>query len=83
MAEGLGGIELNHPDHDGAARRRVLGIAERYPLLVLTGGSDFHGAFGPPEPMGSVLAPEDSFPRITGGRSGESLQKPLSDLTDS
>jgi phosphoribosyl 1,2-cyclic phosphate 1,2-diphosphodiesterase len=63
--EGLGGVELNHRDHRDGDRARVREIAARYPWLVLTGGSDFHGAFGrADDSIGSVLAPDDALARM-------------------
>ena len=42
-AAGLAGVEADHPDHDGAARTHLRGLAAELGLLV-TGSSDFHGA---------------------------------------
>ena len=42
---GLRGIEMNHPDHTSSDRVRCEGLADRF-NLVLTGGSDYHGASG-------------------------------------
>lgn len=42
-AAGLAGLEVDHPDHDDAARRRMRQLAEALGLFV-TGGSDFHGS---------------------------------------
>jgi predicted metal-dependent phosphoesterase TrpH len=39
---GLQGIEVDHPDHDDAARADLRRIAERHGLIV-TGSSDYHG----------------------------------------
>ncbi|MDO7905260.1 PHP domain-containing protein [Paenibacillus sp. JX-17] len=39
------GIEVYHSDHDEAAEQRYLEMAHQYGLLV-TGGSDYHGARG-------------------------------------
>jgi predicted metal-dependent phosphoesterase TrpH len=39
---GLVGIEVDHPDHDGAARADLRRISRRYGL-VMTGSSDYHG----------------------------------------
>ena len=36
------GLEVDHPDHDGAARHRLRVLAEDLGLLV-TGSSDYHG----------------------------------------
>jgi 3',5'-nucleoside bisphosphate phosphatase len=44
MAEaGLGGLEVDHPDHDAGARQHLRGLAHDLGLLV-TGASDYHGA---------------------------------------
>ncbi len=41
-AAGLDGVEVDHPDHDDAARARLRDVAARHGLLV-TGSSDYHG----------------------------------------
>lgn len=41
-ANGLGGIEVDHPDHDEAARARYRALARELDL-VPTGSSDWHG----------------------------------------
>jgi predicted metal-dependent phosphoesterase TrpH len=43
VAAGLGGLEVEHRDHDAAARAHGHALAERFGLLV-TGSSDYHGA---------------------------------------
>jgi predicted metal-dependent phosphoesterase TrpH len=40
---GLNGIEMNHPDHDAAARDHAHGLAKELGLLT-TGSSDWHGS---------------------------------------
>jgi predicted metal-dependent phosphoesterase TrpH len=42
-AAGLAALEVDHRDHDEAARTRLRGLAEDLGLLV-TGSSDYHGA---------------------------------------
>ena len=42
-AAGLGGLEVDHPDHDPADRAELRTIAARYDLLT-TGSSDYHGS---------------------------------------
>ena len=52
---GLGGIEVFHADHDQAQRLRLADLAKSL-NLVMTGGSDDHGAYlpgGRPRPRGS------------------------------
>jgi predicted metal-dependent phosphoesterase TrpH len=39
---GLAGLEVNHPDHDPAARAELADLADRLGL-VATGSSDYHG----------------------------------------
>jgi predicted metal-dependent phosphoesterase TrpH len=41
-AFGLTGVEVDHPDHDAAARTRLRGLAGEL-SLVRTGSSDYHG----------------------------------------
>jgi predicted metal-dependent phosphoesterase TrpH len=41
-ARGLGGLEVDHPDHDLAARERLRGLAGDLGLIT-TGSSDYHG----------------------------------------
>jgi len=41
--EGLAGLEVDHPDHDAAARTELRALAGDLDLLV-TGSSDYHGA---------------------------------------
>jgi hypothetical protein len=42
-AAGLAGVEVDHPDHDGATREAFRDVAARLGLLV-TGSSDDHGS---------------------------------------
>lgn len=39
---GLSGVEVDHPDHDADARKRLRGLADEMGLIV-TGSSDYHG----------------------------------------
>ncbi len=41
-AQGLGGLEVDHPDHSGAERDELRSIARSLDLLT-TGSSDYHG----------------------------------------
>lgn len=52
-ALGLDGIEAYYSSYSPADEARFLRLAERYDLLV-TGGSDFHGANKPDVPLGVV-----------------------------
>lgn len=49
---GLNAIEAYHSDHTPGDTRQYLGLAERYGLMV-TGGSDFHGAVKPGVQLGT------------------------------
>ncbi len=49
---GLNGIEVFYPEHSEEMIEFLLGIADRYDLLI-TGGTDFHGALKPDVQMGS------------------------------
>jgi 3',5'-nucleoside bisphosphate phosphatase len=49
---GLNAIEAYHSDHGTRETQLYLGLSERYGLLV-TGGSDFHGAFKPNVMLGT------------------------------
>ncbi len=49
---GLNALEAYHSDHDPAETERYLAMARKYGLLV-TGGSDFHGAVKPTVRLGT------------------------------
>ncbi len=49
---GLKGIEVYYPEHTSAIISHYIKIAKRYDLLI-TGGTDFHGALKPEIKMGS------------------------------
>lgn len=55
---GLGGIERNHFDHSAEDHLKVEELAQRYGLLM-TGGSDYHGAFGAMIEPGDIVSPGD------------------------
>lgn len=52
-ALGLDGLEVYYPDHDPAMLKRLNELAGRLGLLV-TGGSDFHGAYRPDVSLGNL-----------------------------
>lgn len=55
---GLAGLEVDHQDHDAAARERLRGIARNLGLIV-TGSSDHHGAGKVDHELGcNTTAPE-------------------------
>ncbi|MCL6421995.1 PHP domain-containing protein [Brachybacterium sp. JHP9] len=53
IASGLGGIEVDHREHDDVARARLRDLTRASDLIV-TGGSDYHGA-GKPNALGENL----------------------------
>jgi hypothetical protein len=65
VAWGLEGLEVYYPAHSGPQIERLLGMAERFGLLV-TGGSDFHGLETDHGELGCIPFPEEAFARIEG-----------------
>ncbi len=64
LGDGLEGIEAYHPDHSPEMVERYLGVARRHGLLV-TGGTDFHGAdLATRVPLGSQYVPPDAPARL-------------------
>jgi predicted metal-dependent phosphoesterase TrpH len=57
-AGGLDGLEVVHPGQHPGARRRIRSVARELGL-VLTGGSDFHGALTPGIAIGRGLGRDD------------------------
>lgn len=63
MTAGLLGIEAYYPNYDAITIEYLLGIARRYGLVV-TGGTDFHGAkFNEPD-LGGVYVPRKVVRRL-------------------
>lgn len=67
-ASGLNAIEAYHSDHTESDTALYVGLAERYGLLV-TGGSDFHGAVKPEVRLGTgcngnLRVPESVLDRL-------------------
>jgi predicted metal-dependent phosphoesterase TrpH len=60
---GLDGIEVDHPDHDAAARVRYREMVRRLGL-VATGSSDCHGTRYDPVRMGSETTDPEEFARL-------------------
>jgi 3',5'-nucleoside bisphosphate phosphatase len=60
---GLAGIEVDHREHDEAERARLRDFARTHDLLI-TGGSDYHGA-GKPNRLGENLTQPDVLDAIT------------------
>jgi predicted metal-dependent phosphoesterase TrpH len=66
--DGLNAIEVYHSDHEPARTESYLALAKKYALLV-TGGSDFHGAAKPGLELGTgrdgnLKIPEDLFENL-------------------
>jgi len=61
-AAGLAGLEVFHPDHDHSERTRLTQLAESLDL-VMTGGSDDHGAFND-SGLGSETTPPGQYERL-------------------
>ena len=70
QAAGLRGIEVYHPEHTPALRRHYLKLAQDHGLVV-TGGSDFHGAYTPAlrlgRGFGDLRVPDDVLGRLLDG----------------
>jgi predicted metal-dependent phosphoesterase TrpH len=69
---GLNALEAYHSDHGPAETGTYLGLARHYGLLV-TGGSDFHGAVKPGVKLGSgydgnLRIPEDLLDHLRNGQ---------------
>ena len=70
-AAGLSGIEVFHFDHDADERKRLAGLAAAL-NLIMTGGSDDHGAYGPGGPapagagrgLGGETTPPEQYERL-------------------
>jgi hypothetical protein len=69
-AAGLAGLEVYHPDHDDSERSRLVATATRLGL-VMTGGSDDHGAFNNAG-LGREVTPPESYERILAMATGDS-----------
>ena len=67
---GLRGIEVDHNDHDRAARAALRGIAEDLDLVV-TGSSDYHGTGKVDFDLGCNTTDPEQFERLLSPRCGE------------
>jgi predicted metal-dependent phosphoesterase TrpH len=56
VAMGLDGLEVRHPSHSGEDRKRLEALAEFFGL-VLSGGSDWHGAGHGTRALGAMKVP--------------------------
>jgi predicted metal-dependent phosphoesterase TrpH len=59
---GLAGLEVFHPDHDHSERTRLTQLATELDL-IMTGGSDDHGAFND-SGLGSATTPPGQYERL-------------------
>lgn len=60
---GLGGIERNHPDHTTEDQQKIEALARQFGFFM-TGGTDFHGAYGATIGLGEITSPSNLFKSI-------------------
>ncbi|KJE25098.1 putative metal-dependent phosphoesterase, PHP family [Frankia torreyi] len=65
---GLGGVEVDHPDHDADERSRLRGLAADLGLIV-TGSSDFHGS-SKPQGLAAETTSRESYERLVAAATG-------------
>jgi 3',5'-nucleoside bisphosphate phosphatase len=70
VSAGLAGLEVFHPDHDHSERARLTQLAAAL-NLVMTGGSDDHGAFNE-SGLGSETTPPAQYERLLAQATGAS-----------
>jgi predicted metal-dependent phosphoesterase TrpH len=70
VSAGLAGLEVFHPDHDLSERKRLTLLATSLNLLM-TGGSDDHGAFND-SGLGSETTPPEQYERLLAQATGAS-----------
>jgi 3',5'-nucleoside bisphosphate phosphatase len=68
VSAGLAGLEVFHPDHDHSERARLTQLAAAL-NLVMTGGSDDHGAFNE-SGLGSETTPPEQYDRLLAQATG-------------
>jgi predicted metal-dependent phosphoesterase TrpH len=61
-ALGLDGVEVKHPSHSSSDTTRLRGICEQFGL-VMSGGSDWHGAADGPRTIGMMQVPAEWLAR--------------------
>ena len=75
VAQGLGGLEVDHPDHAPGDRDALRALAAEHGLIV-TGSSDYHGTnkttpiaaeTTAPDALEALVAQADGTPLVTGG----------------
>lgn len=57
---GLDGVEVWHPDNSEEERQRLIAFAKKHKLLM-TGGTDFHGAYNSRQIKVGDCGPEDEY----------------------
>ena len=62
VAMGLDGVEVKHPGHSPSDTNRLLTLCEQLGLVV-SGGSDWHGAADGPRTIGMMQVPEEWLAR--------------------
>jgi hypothetical protein len=78
---GLAGIEVDHQDHDEAARAELRVIARELDLVV-TGSSDFHGEGKTDHDLGCNLTAEAELDRLLAlaGRAARASGRPVPEV---
>jgi predicted metal-dependent phosphoesterase TrpH len=74
VAEGLGGLEIDHRENTEDGRRMLREIAARHDLIV-TGSSDYHGA-GKPNLPGENTTSDEMVARIIARGTGSEPRRP-------
>ena len=72
VEEGLGGLEVYHPNHGPEDEARYLELAAELGLLV-SGGSDYHGEHAPTPALGSLEMPSSVLSALLAA--GSSLRR--------
>ena len=71
---GLGGLEIDHVDHDDEARAQLRGLASDLDLLT-TGSSDYHGTAKTVQ-LGARTTDESSYERLVAAATGLPVLQP-------
>ena len=62
IAAGVDGLEVKHPGHSNEDTRRIQALADHFGLVV-SGGSDWHGATNGPRVLGVMQVPHEWLER--------------------
>lgn len=71
VAAGLGGLEVDHPDHPPEARAHLRRLAAEHDLII-TGASDFHGA-SKPQRLGEETTAPDQYEALVAAATGATV----------